>query len=429
MSPYDLAVKLFLQLAVILIACRLVGAIARRLGQTQVVGEMIAGVLLGPSLLGLLAPGFQEWLFPGAGSPHPSMAILFALSHLGLVLYMFLVGLEFDGGLLRRGLGSAGSISAAGILAPFALGAVTALLLSRAPGFFGPEVASGTAALYLGASMSITAFPMLARILAERGLAGSRLGTLALAAGAIDDATAWCLLALVLASLEGSAWIALLALGGGAIYAVAMFVPGRRWLARLGDRAEREGGVGPGLLLTALIVLMGGAWFTDMVGIYAVFGAFVAGCAMPRGAFARGVRGHLELVTITLLLPIFFVYSGLNTRIGLVDSLALWAITLGIVALAIVGKGVACALAARRAGESWRDAASLGTLMNARGLMELIILNIGLQAGIITPTLFSIMVLMAVVTTLMTSPLFTLLQRARGRYNDSLPMTTPPARG
>ncbi len=418
MSYLELSILLFLQLTVILATCRLVGWLGRRfLGQTQVVMEMVAGVLLGPSLFGLLAPAAQAWLFPkqmlvevaGGGSVsvmHPSMAVLSALSQLGLVLYMFLVGLEFNTGLLRGRARSASLISGAGILVPFALGAGLAWAVYERPDLFGPRVGLFTAILYLGASLSITAFPMLARILYERGIAATRLGTVTLAAGSMDDALAWCLLAVVLATLKATPALAALTIVGGAAYVLVMLYAGRPALRGFARLHQRQGGLSVGSYTALLLVVMACAWFTDVIGIYAVFGGFVAGAVMPRGEFAREVHQRTEMVITSLLLPIFFVFSGLNTKIGLVNTRDLWALTGLVVLLAIIGKGLACALAARAGGESWRDAWTIGTLMNARGLMELIILNVGLDRGVITPTLFTIMILMAVVTTVMASPLY-----------------------
>ena len=416
MSPHDLTVKLFLQLAVILAACRVCGWLGRRVGQTQVVSEMVTGVLLGPSLFGLLAPAAQAWLFPktlSAGDPHPSMLILYALSQIGLVLYMFLIGMEFNHRLILGRVRHASLVSSAGIAVPMELGAVAAFTLRGDADLFAPHVTPGAAALYLGAAMSITAFPMLARILHEKGIARTRMGTLALAAGSSDDAVAWCLLALVLSYLEGSWMIAILAIGGGALYVLVMLLLGRPLLRVLDRGVDDHGRIAPGTLVAGLLVLMLGAFVTDAVGIYAVFGAFVAGIAMPRGRFADAAIGHLEPLTTTFLLPVFFVYSGLNTQIALLDSPAIWRVAVILVTLSIVGKGVACLLAARVSGEAWRESVAIGVLMNARGLMELIILNIGLQRGVITPTLFTIMVLMAVVTTLMASPLFELVYGRR----------------
>jgi Kef-type K+ transport system membrane component KefB len=417
MSAHDLTVKLFLQLAVILAACRVCGWLGRRFfGQTQVVSEMVAGLLLGPSLFGLLAPEAQAWLFPKtlpAGGPHPSMLILYALSQVGLVLYMFIIGLEFNHRLIVGRVRHASLVSGAGIAVPLALGAAAALTLRGDADLFAPHVTPGAGALYLGAAMSITAFPTLARILQEKGIVRTHLGTLALTAGSSGDAAAWCLLALVLSNLEGSWLIAILAIGGGGLYVAVMLLLGRPLLRVLDRGVDGQGRIAPGTLVAALLVLTLAAFVTDTVGIYAVFGAFIAGVAMPRGRFAEAATGQLGPLTTTLLVPVFFVYSGLNTQIGLLDSPAIWRVAVILISVAIVGKGVACLLAARIAGEAWRESVTIGVLMNARGLMELIILNIGLERGVITPTLFTIMVLMAVVTTLMTSPLFELVYGRR----------------
>lgn len=415
MANFDLSMHFFLQLAFILAICRMVGGLARHLVQPQVVGEMIAGVVMGPSLLGLVLPEVQQQLFPKA-----AMGLLFAVSQVGLILYMFLIGVEFRMELIQRRLRSAALVSLAGILTPFVLGGLVAGGLQHTNTFFTAGVSMWEGMLFLGAAMSITAFPMLARIIYERGLTGTSLGTLALAAGSIDDAAAWCILAIVLASFSGNATIALLAIGGGVLYAVLVLGVGRPLLQRLGAMVERQGKVSGGMLSFILMLVMLGAWCTDMIGIYAVFGAFILGVAMPRGLLAKEVERMLEPVTTNFLLPLFFIYSGLNTRIGLVDTPYLWAITLLLIVVACLGKGVACWAAARWSGEPQREALAIATLMNARGLMELIILNIGLQHGIITPVLFTMMVLMAIVTTLMASPVFEYVHR-RGQP----PVATP----
>jgi K+:H+ antiporter len=415
------AVLLLCQLSVILATCRAVGWLGRRfLGQTQVVMEMVAGVLLGPSFLGLVAPRLQAWLFPrelpvpgGVGTvPHPSMAVLFALSQLGLVLYMFLVGLEFDVGQLRGRMKSAGSIAAAGVAVPFLFGAGLALAVRQRGDLFSAHVSGPTAALFLGAAMSITAFPMLARILHERGLAGTRMGAVALAAGSLGDAIAWCLLAVVLATVNATPVTALVTIGGGLAYGAVMALGGRPLLRHFQTRYEVEGRLTVGTYTLLVLVVLTCALLTDAFGLYTVFGAFVAGLVMPREGFAVAVAEKTQLLVTSVLLPVFFVYSGLNTRIGLVNTAELWRLTGVVVLLAVAGKGVACALAARAGGEGWREAAIIGALMNARGLMELILLAVGLEHGVITPTLFTILALMAVVTTLLTSPLFRLLSPA-----------------
>ena len=401
LKTFDLSVLFFLQVAFILGMCRLVGWLARLIHQPQVVGEMIAGVVMGPSLFGLFFPEAQAWLFPEQSKP-----ILFAVCQIGLALYMFLVGVEFKSELLRERAHSAVSVSIAGMVVPFGLGVLIGYGLVGEPGMFGPNVHRFEAGLFVGAAMAITAFPMLARIIYERGLSGTSLGTLALAAGAIDDVAAWCVLAIVLASLDHSWTIAFTAIGGGIVYAGVVLTLGRRLLLPLGAQAERAGRITEPVLVFILALVMLGAWFTDVVGIYAVFGAFLMGVAMPRGFFAEQLDKAIQPLTVALLLPLFFTYSGLNTRLDLVDTPALWLIALVVLGAACLGKGGACYAAARWHGEDNRTALAVGALMNARGLMELIILNIGLQRGVISTTFFSIMVVMAIATTLMAAPLF-----------------------
>jgi Kef-type K+ transport system membrane component KefB len=400
--PAATAVHFFLELAAILVTCRFVGLLSQRLGQPQVVGEMVAGVLLGPSLLGRLAPDLQHHLFP----PGPANVVLYTGAQIGLVLYMFLIGLNFDVNLIKHRLGTAAAVSAAGIFAPLALGAMIALPLLVSGTYFDKSVTLVMAMMFLGASIATTAFPMLARIIYERRLSGTPLGTLALACGATDDAISWCILATVLAVHRGSVGVAATAIVGGIVYTLLLLTIGRRALRSLGTVSERRKTITPQVLSTVLILLMTCAWFTDTVGIYAIFGAFILGVAMPSGLFAQRLTDILEPLVTTFLLPLFFVYSGLNTQIGLVNSPKRWAVTLGILVVSIAGKGIACTLAARLREVPFREAVALGSLMNARGLIELILLNIGLQAGIITPTLFSILVLVAIVTTLMATPIF-----------------------
>src|SRR5436305_44193 len=403
MTNFQISVLLFLQIAVILGACRLVGRLVRPLGQPQVVAEMVTGVLLGPSLLGLLLPELQGRLFP-----KPTLTVIYSLAQIGIALYMFLVGLEFDLGLIRKRVKSAMAVSWAGILTPFVLGCGVAWLLHDRFPLFAPGVKLWEAMLFLGAAMSITAFPMLARIIYERGLANTSLGTLALAAGSMDDAAAWCILAVVLASFTGDLWIAVLAIGGGLLYAVLMLAVGRGWLERLLVPLEADPQRRGLVIPLTLILATSAAWLTDAMGIYSVFGAFILGVAMPRGAVARHLEEAMTPLTTSLLLPMFFVSSGLNTRIGLLDRASLWAVAALVLLVACLGKGIACGLAARLNGEPPRESFAIGALMNSRGLMELILLNIGLERGVITPTLFTVMVLMAIVTTLMAMPAFNL---------------------
>ncbi|MDO3398503.1 cation:proton antiporter [Mycolicibacterium neoaurum] len=403
--PADIAIQFFLQLTVILAACRLAGIVAGRVGQPPVVGEMIAGVVLGPSLLGRIAPDLQAGLFPSG----TSNIVLYTTAQVGLVLYMFVIGMNFDVDHVRQRAGTAAAVSATGTFAPLIIGALAAIPLLGGGEFFGEGVNLGMAMMFLGASIAITAFPMLARIIFEKGLTGTSLGTLALACGATSDAISWCILAVVLAVYRNSPMLAVLAIGGGVLYTVVVLTIGKRALAPMGAKAEQQQAISGSMLSTVLILLMACAWFTDTIGIYAIFGAFILGIAMPSGYFAGRLTDKIEPLTTKLLLPLFFVYSGLNTQIGLVNTPRLWAITAGLLIVAIVGKGVACAVAARISRVPMRESVALGALMNARGLIELILLNIGLQAGIITPTLFTILVIVAVVTTLMTSPIFELV--------------------
>lgn len=407
--PAATAVHFFLALAVILAACRLAAIVAQRVGQPPVVGEMIAGVVLGPSLLGRIAPGVQQDLFPSG----TANVVLYTTAQIGLVLYMFVVGLNFDVNHVRQRAGTAVAVSTAGTVAPLVLGAAAAVPLLAGGGYFGANVNLVMAMMFLGAAIAITAFPMLARIIFEKGLTGTSLGTLALACGATADAISWCILATVVAVHRGSPATAVTAIVGGLLYTLFVLTVGRRALRRLGSVTEGQAGLPGWVLSTVLSVLMLCAWFTDTIGIHAIFGAFILGAAMPSGVFAQRATAALEPLTTRLLLPLFFVYSGLNTEIGLVNTPTLWAVTLGLLVVAVAGKGVACAVAARLSSVPLRDSVALGSLMNARGLIELILLNIGLEAGIITSTLFTILVLVAVVTTLMASPVFELVYRRR----------------
>ncbi len=409
MNNTELAVLFFIQIAVILFVCRLVGWVASRFGQPQVVAEMIAGVLLGPSLFGLLAPQWQQALFPWdpTQSTRDTQSYLFPASQLGLALYMFIVGMEFRVDVLRAHLRSSIAVSVAGMVAPFVLGAALAAFFFHRTELFPETTRLGEAMLFLGASMCITAFPMLARIIHHKGLAGSLMGTVALGAGAIDDATAWCLLALVLASFDGDPSRATYAIGGGILFvAVASLIVrpllryGQRWWVD-GQAELSDSGLAVGLGCMAL-----GAWFTDLIHLHAVFGAFVIGAVMPRGPMTEGLMRKIQPLAVSLLLPLFFTYSGLNTKIGLLNSWYLWGLCLLVLLAAVVGKGVACWLAARWTGLSHRESLGIATLMNSRGLMELIIINIGLQRGIISEELFATLVIMAIITTLMASPIF-----------------------
>ncbi len=408
MSNLELAVQFFLQIAVILAFSQLIGVVGRRFGQPQVVSEMVAGVLLGPSLLGLFLPELSAKLFP-----KESMKVLFPVSQLGLAAYMFVVGLEFRIDIVQKRLRSAVAVSVAGMLTPFILGGALGAWFYSHTDLFPKRTSFAEAVIFLGASMCITAFPMLARIIHFKKLTGTTMGTVALGAGAIDDAAAWCLLAIVLASFDSNMSHALVNIAGGVGYVSFALLVLRPLLARWGKAADVRGTLSDQEFVFCLVLMALGAWFTDAIGLHAVFGAFVMGAALPRGTVARVLIERIQPLTVALLLPLFFTFSGLNTQIGLLDSGYLWLMA-GLVMLAAVGgKGVACWLAARATGINNREALGIGTLMNARGLMELIIINIGLQRGIITPALFATLVIMAVVTTLMASPLFERLVGSR----------------
>jgi Kef-type K+ transport system membrane component KefB len=393
----------FLQMFVILATCRLCGWVLRRwLRQPQVIGEMIAGVLLGPSLLGAVAPAVQQFLFPPASQP-----MLGVVAQLGIAIYMFLVGLDFRSADFKSNVRGAVSVSLAGIIVPFVVAILATPQLLGIPGLFTAQVSRFDATLFLGAAIAITAFPVLARIIQERNLNGTSIATLALAAAAIGDAVAWCVVAVVLASLGAGSGVAIIAILGGAILAAVLIFLGPKIFAPLGRMAEREQSLSPTVLAAALMACTLSAWISDAIGLHAVFGAFLIGTAMPRGVFAERLHKLLEPFTLVFLLPVFFTFSGLNTRLTMVNTPLLAWIAAGILVASIFSKFVACWGAARAAGQD-----------NSRAL---IIINIGLQAGIIGPALFSILVLMAIVTTLMASPLFELVYGRNARARGELP--------
>ncbi|MDY6946812.1 MAG: cation:proton antiporter [Pseudomonadota bacterium] len=427
MSVAKLSIAFFLQMFVILAACRLVGWLGRRyLQQPQVVGEMIAGVILGPSLFGLFLPQLQQFVFPAQ-----TKGVLYVGAQFGVGLYMFLVGLGFRTEHFKHNLRPAAAVSICGMAAPFLIAIIGTPWLMTLPGLFAADATRFDATLFMGAAMAITAFPMLARIIHERGLSHTSLGTLSLCAGAIDDAAAWCVLAVVLASFGAGPGVALTAIVGGISFAAFMLLVAPRLLAPLGRMAEREQALdqpmSPTLLSIALMLFMMSAYIADVIGLHAVFGGFLLGTVMPRGAFADQLRKLLEPFTVVLLLPMFFTYSGLNTQLTMVNNVELLLVALAILVASVLAKFGACWAAARLSGQDNRTALGIGALMNARGLMELIIINIGLQAGVIGPALFSILVLMAIVTTLMASPLFELVYGRDARARGDLDALQNPA--
>jgi Kef-type K+ transport system membrane component KefB len=390
---------ILLQLAAILLVCRLVGQVFVRLRQPSVVAQIVTGVLIGPSALGLLAPWRQLVLAPA------SMSVIQELGNLGLVLYMFTVGAELDLGLLRRNARAAAAISTVSVGLPLAAGAATAVWLVQDPRLFPSTVGHAPAIAFFALAMSITAFPVMARILSETGLAGTRLGTTALAAGSFTDAGAWCLLGLVAASLSGSLQGAATTLLTGAILVVVVVLLRRSPAAGPLATSMERWNARPWLPPVVLLVLLAMAGVSSLAGLHPAFGAFMAGVAMPRTEALRVACKRMLPIVTTVLLPPFFVYAGLHTRVGVLVSGDLALVALVIVLVACGSKGIGCWLAARGTGHSNREALGIASLMNARGLVELIVLTIGLERGIITPALFSIMVVMAIVTTMMTGPI------------------------
>ena len=416
LSPTDFSIRFFLQLAIIIATCRVVGWLGQRLlGQPQVVGEMIAGVVLGPSLLGLLFPDFSAAVFP-----KETKSVLYAGAQFGVGLYMFIVGCTLHLDHFKTKAKSAVGVSMAGIGTPFVMGVLITPFLLQVPGLFAEGISQYNATLFMGACIALTAFPMLARIINERGLAGTSLGTLSLTAGAFDDAVSWCVLAIVLATFGAGAGVAILAIVGGLGYAAFMLLFGKRLLAPLGRAVEQAGAMSNTVLGITLCLFCLSAFVMDAVGIHAVFGGFLLGVCMPRGLFVTELRRKIEPFAVVVLLPMFFTYSGLNTRMDMVNSIELLAIALGILVVSILAKFGACWAAARLSGEDNRTALGIGALMNSRGLMELIIINIGLQQGVIGPALFSMMVLMAIVTTMMAGPLFELVYGRKARESGEL---------
>ena len=403
---------LFLQIVIVLAAAKLAGLAFRRIRQPEVVGEMAAGILLGPSLLGRIAPGVMNFVFPAGG-----MGPFYALSQIGLVLFMFVVGLEARPGMLRKSAGAVLLTSQASILAPFACGAAIALAIYER---MGNGAARLPFALFLGAAMGITAFPVLARILADRGLMHTHEGQIALSCAAVNDVTAWCLLAVitVIARPEASGIALPVRFLGLGAYVLAMLFAVRPILRRLLPAEQLPG---PGPFTAVMTLLFASAWVTEALTVHALFGAFLAGVVIPGGGLLEGgLRQRIESVTVVLLLPMFFAYNGLRTSIILVNSAALWALCILIVIVAIASKLLVSAASLRLSGMAWRESLTVGVLVNTRGLVELVILNVGLDLHILSPTLFSIMVIMALATTIMTSPLLDWIKRKSLEPMDSV---------
>ena len=402
--------RLMLAIAAVIFAARLMGALLRRLGQPQVMGEVLAGILLGPTLLGAIAPDVKNYLFP------PDIVPLVAAgAMIGLAFYLFLVGMELDPHILRARIGQAALISNTSVAFPLALGFLAAIPIYE---ILAPDVDYLPFALFMGVSMSVTAFPVLARILIERRMLRGPVGALAMAGAAIDDVTAWGLLALATAVAgTGTGVDALVIVGLAGVFTAGMILVGRPLLARVSVAYDEFGSVPPLWLGTIFVAVLLSAFVSEQIGIAAIFGAFVMGLIMPRhGGLTEDVTRRVEDFVVMVLLPLFFVVTGLRTQVGSIDRLELWLVTLGLIAVAVVGKWLGAMLAARYGGMPWRDSAAVGALMNTRGLTELIVLNIGLDLGLISPTLFTMLVVMALVTTFMAGPALRLID-PRGRFS------------
>ncbi|WP_188361380.1 cation:proton antiporter [Flavobacterium orientale] len=395
---------LLAQIVTIILVARMFGWICKKIGQPSVIGEIIAGIVLGPSLFGMYFPEFSANLFPAE-----SLGNLQFLSQIGLILFMFVIGMELDLKVLQNKAHDAVVVSHASIIIPFALGMGLAYYIYES---FAPEgVQFASFGLFLGIAMSITAFPVLARIVQERGLHKTRLGTMVITCAAADDITAWCLLAAVIAIVKAGSFVSsLYIIALAAIYVLLMLKLVRPFLKRVGDLYATKEKLSKPVVAIFFVTLIVSSYATEIIGIHALFGAFMAGAIMPDNMRFRTLFiEKVEDVSIVLLLPLFFVFTGLRTEIGLLNDPYLWKVTGLIILVAVVGKFVGSALAAKFVGQNWRDSLTIGALMNTRGLMELVVLNIGFDLGVLTPEVFAMMVIMALVTTFMTGPALNLI--------------------
>ena len=397
---------LLLQIVTIIVVARIFGFFCRKIGQPSVIGEIAAGIFLGPSFIGMYFPDFSHFVFPDK-----SMDNLKFLSQIGLILFMFVVGMELELKTLKNKANDAVVISHASIVFPFTLGVGLAYLLYSE--FAPANVNFLSFALFIGISMSITAFPVLARIVQERGLTKTRLGSIVITCAAADDITAWCILAAVIAIVKaGSVLSAIYIIIMAVAYVFLMLKIVQPFLKRLGDKHSNKESLSKPVVAIFFITLLISAFATEVIGIHALFGAFLAGVIMPSNMNFRTIFiEKIEDVAVLLLLPLFFVFTGLRTQIGLLDSWHLWSIAILIIAVATVGKFVGSAFAAKFVGQSWRDSLIIGALMNTRGLMELIVLNIGYDLGVLSDEIFAMLVIMALVTTFMTGPFLDLINK------------------
>jgi Kef-type K+ transport system membrane component KefB len=403
---YPLSI-LLLQIIVILVTSRIFGFIFRILGQQTVIGEIVAGIFLGPSILGWAFPGLSSVIFPPG-----SLISLQFLSQIGLAFFMFVVGMELDLDKIKNKTQDVIIISHVSIIFPFFLGVCISYFVFPE---LAPQGISFTSfSLFIGIAMSITAFPVLARIIKERGLTKTPLGVLAITCAAVDDVTAWCLLAAVIAIVKaGSIASSMFTIGLAISYIVFMIYFIKPWLQKISDRRIHKEKVDSAVISLSFFILLLSAYFTEIIGIHALFGAFIAGVIMPNNIrFKEILSDKIEDVSTILLLPIFFAFTGLRTQIGLLNDGHLWLYCIIIIGVAILGKLLGSSFAAKIVGRNWKDSLSLGVLMNTRGLMELIVLNIGYDLGILGPEIFAILVLMALFTTFMTGPLLNLINFA-----------------
>ncbi|HVJ15539.1 MAG TPA: cation:proton antiporter [Polyangiaceae bacterium] len=387
-----------LALAVVVVAARALGLVARYFRQPAVIGEVIAGIALGPSLLGRIAPEVSSFVLPASAAPHVGM-----IAQVGVILYMFLVGLELDTRAFRGRTHTSIAVSHASIVLPFTLG--SALALALYPRFSSSDISFFAFALFIGVSMSVTAFPVLTRILGDLQLKQTKLGTIAVACAAVDDVTAWCLLAFVVAMVRAEPQQALLTVVAAGAYLAFMLLAVRPLLQRFARRTEGQG-LNQNSFAVICVALLCSALLTEAIGIHALFGAFLLGTLIPHDSrLGSELREKLSDLVIVMFLPAFFAFTGLRTQISLLQGTSDWLWCAAVVGVASLGKFGGSAAAARLTGLGWRESMALGALMNTRGLMELIVLNMALDLGILSPKLFAIFVIMALVTTVATTPL------------------------
>lgn len=407
---------LLVQIITIIFVARCFGWICRKIGQPTVIGEMIAGIVLGPSLVGTLFPEYSALLFPAA-----SLGNLQFLSQIGLILFMYVVGMELDLGVLKNKAKDAVVISHASIIIPFTLGIILAFYVYQD---FAPEgVEFASFGLFMGIAMSITAFPVLARIVQERGLHRTRIGALVITCAAADDVTAWCILAAVIAIVKAGSFVSsLYIIGLSVAYVFLMLWVVKPFLKRIGDLYSNKDMISKPVIAIFFLTLLISSYTTEIIGIHALFGAFMAGAIMPESMRFRSIFiEKVEDVSQVMLLPLFFVFTGLRTKIGLIDDPYMWKVCGLIIVVAVIGKFAGSAITARFVGQNWRDSFTIGALMNTRGLMELIVLNIGFDLGVLSEEIFSMMVIMALATTFMTGPALDLIGYIYNRKKNYIP--------